>query len=385
MHKCQYNQSFAIIDGKLTLCVIASWKKYSLEVYQRDEFQIRTRNLYFNSLAGYGLEFPEERKDEPEKWCTWEARPYFGDETPNAIDQEKVCSIYPEFKYIFKKCDLSYTEVMDLLPIWKKHPKVELLLANGWKRVAFNKTFYRMRPEKQKLLMKTMRNHIGEDLPLQDFRKLSEGWELEQLDFYYDYRLREIRKILNLEMIGYIERNADVLNLREYADYIKMANKAGHDVADRYWAAPSNFRKMHQKVIQECKRIDKLNKERELEEKQERYESAIKSMLCKVADIGTISVFVPKTCQEILHHADKLHQCLVTADYICKVSKGECVLVFITENGKPLATAELLPKGKKYKIGQFYGDERKRDYMASQRAKDALNEWAKINNVKISA
>lgn len=386
MHKCSYEQSFAIIEGKLTLCAIARWNKYCLEVYQRDENQTRTRNLYYNTIAGYCVEFPEEYDNDPDEWRNaGNIRPYLGDDIPNSIDQEKVCRLYPDFKYIFRKCDLSYTEVMDILPIWKKYPKVELLLANGWKRVAFNKSFYRMLPEKRKKLMLAMRDHVGENLSVNEFKKIQEGWTSDQLKFLYKYELREIRNKLNLEMIGYIERNADVLDLKEYADYINMAIRAGHDVYDRYWTSPSDFRKMHLKVIRECNRIEKLKKERELSEKQEKYENAVRSMLGKVANVGSINVFIPRTCQEIQKHADKLHQCLVTADYIGKVAKGECLLVFITEKGKPLATAELKPKGRKFKIGQFYGDERKSDYMAPQRAKEALNEWAKKNKVNIAA
>lgn len=391
MHKCFYDQSFDIIDGKLTHRVVASWKNFSLEVFQRDETQTRTRNLEFNPIAGYGVYFPGEKvyggTVALEEWTMdWNVRPYFGEEIPIAYDQEKVCRIYPDFRYIFSKCDLTYSEVMDLIPIWKAEPKVELLLANGWKNLAFSRQFlFRMRPEKRKRILRAMRDFVGENPTISEAEKIAEGFSLDNLEIYRDYRLRDVRRILTKKMADYVHNRQDDLDLREYSDYLLMVKKAGHDLGDDYWACPSDFRKQHQKVIRECNRIDKLNKERELAEKQERYEKAVHSMLGKVAEVGTIHVFVPKTCQEIQHHADKLHQCLVTADYIGKVSKGECVLVFITENGKPLATAELKPKGKKYKVGQFYGDERKRDYMAPQRAKEALNEWAKINKVKIAA
>ena len=59
-----------------------------------------------------------------------------------------------------------------------------------------------------------------------------------------------------------------------------------------------------------------------------------------------------------MRQAEALKQCLVSADYIGKVIKGECVLVFVRFRGRPVATAEILPGGK---LGQFYGNEADRN------------------------
>jgi hypothetical protein len=77
-------------------------------------------------------------------------------------------------------------------------------------------------------------------------------------------------------------------------------------------------------------------------------------------------------------HAKALHQCLVYADYIGKMARQRCLLVFIADSaGKPVATAEILPGGK---LGQFFADELDRDYdkmKPSADAEKALSKWLK--------
>lgn len=389
MHKCLYEQYFRIIHGKLTHCVYANWKGKRLEVYRRDEQSVVTRNLFYNGISGYGVVFPDEKYFCGKEYGLddWEEpngkiNPYFGSETPNEIDRAAICEVYPNFRYVLQKCDLSYSEVMDILPIWKENPGVEFLLAGGWKRLAFNKTLYRMRPERMKSVLKALRDCAGENVTLSELRKIAAGWTPDQVRLANDSRIRKSK--ITLEQARYLEANHNI-DLSEFADYITMATEAGHDLTDRYWSCPSDFGKRHQKVIREVKRIRKLKDAEALARKQADYEKAVCSMFGKITEAGDIKVYVPETCREIQRHADRLHQCLVTADYIGRVAKRECVLVFLQEKGKPLATAELRRKGRKFTLGQFYGDEHKSDYLAPQRAKEALKNWAEEHKIKIAA
>ena len=87
-------------------------------------------------------------------------------------------------------------------------------------------------------------------------------------------------------------------------------------------------------------------------------------------------VSIPGDIKTIQKQAKKLHQCLVSFDYIGKMADRRCLLVFIsTKEGAPVATAEILPSGK---VGQFYGDERDRYNMKpDKKAQEALDAWLK--------
>ena len=71
-----------------------------------------------------------------------------------------------------------------------------------------------------------------------------------------------------------------------------------------------------------------------------------------------------------------MHQCLVSCDYISRVIKGECVLVFVQKNGKPIATAELKSGNK---IGQFYANELDRDNcLPTGEVREVMNKWLEM-------
>ena len=93
------------------------------------------------------------------------------------------------------------------------------------------------------------------------------------------------------------------------------------------------------------------------------------------------TAYVPQDTDIVDRHAKALHQCLVYADYIGKMARQKCLLVFIADSaGKPVATAEILPGGK---LGQFYADELGRNYnkmKPSADAENALSKWLKKFN-----
>lgn len=91
---------------------------------------------------------------------------------------------------------------------------------------------------------------------------------------------------------------------------------------------------------------------------------------------SNMCVFVPDSVKSVRDHANKLHQCLISCDYIGKMAERRCVLAFITDNnGNPIATAEILPNGK---LGQFYGNELGHDLESmkpSKKATEVLMTW----------
>ena len=136
------------------------------------------------------------------------------------------------------------------------------------------------------------------------------------------------------------------------------------------------MQKKHDELREEVARIEELKRLETLKAKQEKYIKAVKNYLPMNYDIDGYTVFVPGTVEEIDRQAKELHQCLITCDYISRVIKGECVLVFVQKNGEPVATAEL-KKGNK--IGQFYANELDRDNcLPTDKVRAVMNKWIEL-------
>ena len=173
-----------------------------------------------------------------------------------------------------------------------------------------------------------------------------------------------------------IKRKVPVL---EYKEYFGAAESVGKDLSNPYWRFPSDFRARRRTV----ERIMANRKAAETKAKQK----TLRSIAARFegVNVGSIAVWVPSSYAEIQCQARVLHQCLIDMDYPSRVVAGECVLVFMAdEQGRPLVTAELIPAGKGYEVGQFCGDERG-DYLvlAGEEEKAALKAWAKANKVKL--
>ena len=173
--------------------------------------------------------------------------------------------------------------------------------------------------------------------------------------------------------------------LHMYNDYIRMAKRAGHDVKDPYWKFPKQLKKAHDKVMKEVERIEaaerlamKAAATKREREKKKNFEKVVGKWIKKTVRKNGMVVSIPGDIQAVRTQAKKLHQCLVSCDYIGKMAEKKCLLVFIaTRAGAPVATAEILPSGK---VGQFYGDERARDInkmKPGKKAQEALDAWLK--------
>ncbi|MCF0180166.1 MAG: hypothetical protein HUJ97_08000, partial [Bacteroidales bacterium] len=146
--------------------------------------------------------------------------------------------------------------------------------------------------------------------------------------------------------------------------------------------------------LEEAERAARLamQRERQIAEENERmkkyadFSRMMKKWERKTKTTGGLRVYIPQCVDDVIHHADFLSQCLITSDYISDVVSRKCILAFVClKDGTPLATAELIIKGRKYELGQFYGDESKSNYMATREQKKALEQWAKKYNIRLCA
>lgn len=410
MHRYDRIERLIIRGNKLWRIITAmsevKKKKYSLDVIKicEDGRQF-SRNIDFCGIAGWRVAYPglkysygykQKYTAEVDDWrreiyydLSYQCFGY-----PNEEEKQKILKLYPDFKWILKKHNLSTASIFKILGIWKNHKEVEFLLDAGYKSLAMNKNIWSLKKESMSKVIQWLRDNKEVKNPdlvsINTCLKYNISWTE-----YLLYAQRDKTYNLTYDEWLYVKNGN---NAALYNDYRFMCKKAGHKWSDPYWHFPKNLRKMHDKVKEECDAIDEArriaaimeSKRKAAEEekkKAERYKKFEKEMQKKFSSMilneNKIMVFVPQYVQDVIKQAEKLNQCLITADYIRHVVERHDLLVFVYKGNKPYATAELLKNGKKYKLGQFYGNERKDDYMAKDDAKDALKKWAKEYNVNI--
>ena len=123
---------------------------------------------------------------------------------------------------------------------------------------------------------------------------------------------------------------------------------------------PKDLKKAHDKLMEENKRVE----EAMLIAARKQVNKDIKKLVAELEKYNFekdgYSVFIAPNIEEIIKQANVLNQCLITAGYDKKMAKGNCLLVFVRKEEKPIATMEII-FNKKPKIEQFYADEHDRD------------------------
>jgi hypothetical protein len=402
MVRAQYHNHIRIEDGHVVRYVCAVWPATrkreggELDVYRiDDEGREEVRNLCYIPICGYMVD-PPEKGYKPYPWSvTYTSCKAFKEDNVGHFDWsakeglEKMVQVYPEFRYTLQKAgEVRLAEAMRLLIDWKKEPKTELLVGAGYKRLIHNGNFARMTPTKQKEVLSFIRKTEGAELwTLQKVLfVLNKRGTAEDFDAWQKFKLLYGNFTYFCDFRWFKKYGPDHDLLVRYNDYMNMAKRCGHNLKEDYWKYPSDINKAHDKVMNELKRVLKLEKQAREERAREiaKIKKNKSSYFAKISAIfdgktarknGFIA-FVPANITAVIKQAKALNQCLMTCDYPGKMARKECLLVFIADRkGNPIATAELTKQGK---VNQFYGDEKNRDIKIMKpgaKVHDALNSW----------
>ena len=140
-----------------------------------------------------------------------------------------------------------------------------------------------------------------------------------------------------------------------------------------------DLQKKHDELREEVQQLKAMKRIEELKLKQEKYSKVVKKLLKLKLESDGYSVYIPETIEEINAHATALHQCLITADYVSKVIRKECLLVFVRKGDTPIATAQV---NKDDSIGQFYADELDRsNCLPTDEVRAVMNKWIELKKV----
>jgi len=390
MHIAIKSQRVRLLRGQLVreVCAAPRGKAKGCAPYpvfrEWEDGHRESRNLRFQIIAGWLYATPEEIGREE-----WSADAPKGDwclDYLSEADLALIAESRPEFRFCLRKADeRGYTgaEIFKLLRAFKEDSRVELLVGAGMKNLALSSGFRRLSKRLQ-----------------QDVAR----WAIQNGDYGLRAALDCLRERISIgewarwrscwagaspegARLSYkVWKHLDAHGIypHEYREYLRTLAEAGKDASDPYWGLPTDFRRRRRQAERIVANLRKAKTRKEREERR----AALEAVAAKFAGgvFGSCRVWVPCTLEEVEKQADALDQCLVSMDYAGKVKDGDCVLVFVADDaGKPLATAELLPNGNGWKVGQFYGDERKSDYLAGEEERAALRAWAKRNNLRLRA
>ena len=382
MHYYQKKSRFRLLRGQLVREVYAVYgSALPFAVFREWEDGRRaSRNIEHHFVAGWLYSTPEEIGREEWNFDYAPRSGFGGDDYLSPEDVELIAQARPAFRWCLRKADeRGYTsaQVFELLRAFEADPRVELLVEAGLKHLALSSGFRRLSKRLQ-----------------QDVSR----WAIQNGDYGLRAAIDCLRERISIgdwarwrgsagKTFAYkVWKHLDAHGIYpwEYREYLDTLRQAGKDVNDPYWGLPTDFARRRRQAERIVANLRKAKTRKEREERR----AALEAVAAKFAGgvFGSCRVWVPCSIEEVEKQADALDQCLLSMDYAGKVKDGDCVLVFVADDaGKPLATAELLPSGNGYKVGQFYGDERKSDYLAGEEERAALRAWAKRNKLRLRA
>lgn len=388
MHKCKMFDFITCEDEKITRVVKGEWRDLSLNCYKENEDgKFFARNLYFGP-CGYYVAFPGERQmyssglEGLQEWAECTELGIYAN-IRNLCDEEKemILTLHPDFRYVMQKYKCNTSNVVSILSIWKKNPKIELLLENGMEKLAFSKMFYKLNEKKQKEIIRLcMKDERFKGIPLNYILLMQKNKiSYEELHEWLTFR----GKIYGAGNVSYHQYkylvksgNDNYESIRLYKDYLKMLkNQNEHDLKDSYWLYPSDLRARHNKVLEEINiaaELKRLEEEKIKANKLKYFYKKAKKYSSFNSEIEGYSIFIPGTVADVKKQAEKLNQCLIRCNYIEKMARGNILLVFIRKNDEPIATAEILP-GKV--LGQFYADEHAKNIKPDENVTRIFNRW----------
>lgn len=380
-------------EGRLYRVADAYWQKgeRKLDCYCEDimsgDTWMRGNVLY--SMMGYTVAFPGERMSRYYGYNYKAGIEPYGKAARTEIcggwnfvtDEAKdwISTHYPKYKYLMSKLSCKWFELPTILEMYDAHPECETLFQLGLNRLAVNKNLYKLSKPKLKQVLSFIKDNIeafghdSHEVKLRDIQTcIKMGITFE--DYWTWQNFTGTCSKIPYEDFKYCQRKN--ISGAEYKDYLSMAQRCGHDIDDEYWRHPNNPIKAHDKLVEELKNVEMLNSKL----KGQFLHEALVDLMKYNTTINGYDVFVTDRMDLIKEQCDKLHQCLITCDYVRKVIDQEEILVFFWKNNEPVATAEVFYDGR---VGQFYTDESNRmACVASEELMEVLNIYLKQIKLK---
>lgn len=409
---CRYTDRLEIEYGVLTRIVTGNPinKKYADETYdfykETVDNKYYCRNLYTSMYNGYRVAFPGHELNSyygyavatEESWGELDHRiECFPGHSLLEHEKNMILKLYPDFKYVLKKWSGSSSrEVMTVIKIWLVHPEIEYLLAAGYTNIAFNKSFWKYSEKKRKEICLWLRKNPVKNYCLNEvIQRLKYKLNDEEWNSYILWNNSHYGSPVGYELYKYLRKQEDKEKVKlqtnsQYLKYIKetysdykksfKSEYCIHNFNDPYWKYPKDLYEAHRRLNDEINAALELARAEEEKNKQKakkntfnKLRKVIKEYEPYNCEIDGYSIFMSGKISEWQYQAKQLHQCIVASNYYTGVANGKYFIVFIQQNNKPIATAQVYPD---FKIGQFYGDEIDRsNCLPSEEVKKAFKKY----------
>ena len=398
MHRAErYCDRIAIERNRVTRIVTAFYGGESVDVLKENEDGgVLCRNLNFIQIGGYFVDMPNDeyadrygakRKYGKERWrkpCLNVNPSIFSSPlAPSEEEKTLILERHPDFAYVLRKWSGSRCRTIEVLRMWKRHREIEFPLALGYWNLAMSESFYKAMNSRQ-IVNFLLKENPPKEITLFEARTvLKFGLSLQELSDFKNFR--SLAGNVSYPDYRYLKKIgiADYGGARLLKDYRSMLKRTEHDAEDAYWKFPKDLRARHDFIVEEID-LNRRNEDiRKIAEMSGDYLKKVRSLLKYNSVIDGYSVYVPETCEDWIVQAEVLHQCIVANGYMERVINGNCVIVFVRKEGKPVATAEVLNDGT---LGQFYADELDRkDCLPSDEVRAVLEKWLKSFRKKRTA
>ena len=395
MHRAEYFARFKWNEEleHLYLCIYANYKNEVTEVYNEyEDGKTRIRCIYPTMYAGY-LFAPIGKKQHITYYQEWYEDGEWSDYEKYKINmfikEENINWNMPrEFekqnwffvqKFMNLRCKNPF-EFIRLIKNYKKHPlEVEVLVERQQISLALSEMLWKLSKSKQKEVINFIKsNFMHEDMKLKTILTALKNnlRYIEAEEFLYK------KGKLKIDFPEYCYCQKNNILLSEYENHKQMLKEYGKtlviDYDDKYWKFPSDFRKIHQMLIEKVDKYEKDLKEKERKKLNRKLEK-ISSNYPKI-NINDYDVYVPSNYEDIDLQAKELHQCLISCRYYKKMADKKCVLIFIRQKESAVATAEI---DMNKKIIQFYMNQSKNERLPTPEVEAVLNKY--LDNIVIKS
>ena len=420
----EWEDRLEIENGQIVRVLKAVWYHknhpediYTCDVYkENDSGESWMRNLYQSLWGGHCVAFPGLPYNERSYWYydstiaeleNWEKRQRKSSVGWSCVVMpehiEKVCELYPDFKYLADKFELSnLSELMEKLEIWIDHHELEILLAAGFEKIGMNRNFWKLTPKNRKATIQFMRQNPGfVSLNLKELREamrsdnpVMKGEYFRYVSAWYrpdkrypsfvsityeDFKyIKKARKKFNSTLEDESQIMKQLVEL--YRDYKCMLRESDHPMDDEYWLYPSDLNEFHNRLVEEenireeARRLAEEKAEaKKNRERKKAFERIVRKFEEFNGNVDGYSIFITSDYKEWERQAKALHQCICASGYYQGTADGNYTIVFIQTEGQPVATAQVYTNGQ---IGQFYANELDRaNCKPSEEVQAAFNKW----------
>lgn len=264
-------------------------------------------------------------------------------------------NLVPETKYF----DSVPCEIIRFIKLFREYPEVEFVWKDKDLRWHWaDKRIYQLK--NKKLVIKMLKANGGQLNDALGIIKYKSAERMKKERAIKRWRKKLAKYKINRENLANYDAyfEAQCIDLSDYIDYLDLCLHFRRKIGSHGVLFPREFKIQHDNLVkrkqaqenaQERKSYLKLNKR--LSEIAKKYIPLAESM--KKNDLALV---IPTNVEQFIEVGEKLEICVGTNGYDKKMVSGQCLIMFVYKNNKPLECCELKPlKGNQLKLIQLRG------------------------------